>query len=66
MPPEIDGQLVINELMAGNVLTLADETGAARPWIEILNPTDTDVPLRGYAVTDDLGGARQGRRSVTA
>src|SRR3954470_24985977 len=54
VPPEIDGQLVINELMAANVLTAKDENGAAWPWIEILNPTDTDVPLRGYAVTDDF------------
>ena len=60
VPPEIDGQLVINELMAGNVLTLGDETGAARPWIEILNPTDTDVPLRGYAVTDDPAAPGKG------
>jgi hypothetical protein len=54
VPPEIDGQLVINELMAANVLTAKDEKGAAWPWIEILNPTDTDVPLGGYAVTDDF------------
>ena len=54
VPPEIDGQLVINELMAANALTVKDESGAARPWIEILNPTDTDVPLGGYAVTDDF------------
>jgi hypothetical protein len=54
MPPEIDGQLVINELMAANALTARDEAGVAGPWIEILNPTDTDVPLRGYGVTDDF------------
>jgi len=54
VPPEIDGQLAINELMAANALTTKDESGVASPWIEILNPTDTDVPLQGYAVTDDL------------
>ena len=54
VPPEVDGQLVINELMAANALTMTDETGAARPWMEILNPTEVDVPLRGYGVTDDL------------
>src|SRR4051794_9754092 len=37
VPPEIDGQLVINELMASNALTAKDETGAARSWIELLN-----------------------------
>jgi hypothetical protein len=60
VPPEIDGQLVINELMAANVLTAKDENGAAWPWIEILNPTDTDVPLRGYAVTDDFATPGKG------
>lgn len=54
VPPEIDAQLAINELMAANVLTAKDDTGTARSWIEILNPTDTDVPLRGYAITDDF------------
>ena len=54
VPPEIDGQLVINELMAANALSLKDETGVAWPWIEIQNPTDVDVPLRGYGVTDDF------------
>jgi hypothetical protein len=54
VPPEVDGQLLINELMAANALTMKDETGAASPWIEILNPTEVDVPLRGYGVTDDL------------
>src|SRR3954468_15849167 len=47
VPREIDGQLVINEVMAANALTAKDETGAARSWIEILNPTDVDVPLGG-------------------
>ena len=60
VPPEVDGQLVINELMAANALTIKDEAGAARPWIEILNPTDTDVPLRGYGVTDDLAAPVKG------
>ena len=54
VPPESDGQLAINELMAGDVLTAKDETGAAWPWIEIVNPTDSDIPLGGYFVTDDL------------
>ena len=31
VPTEIDGQLVINELMAANVLTAKDESGAAWP-----------------------------------
>jgi len=60
VPTEIDGQLVINELMAANVLTAKDESGAAWPWIEILNPTDADVALGGYAVTDDFATPGKG------
>ena len=50
--PEVDGQLVINELMAANALTAKDESGLAWPWIELLNPTDSDVPLTGYPRID--------------
>ncbi|HTM23025.1 MAG TPA: CotH kinase family protein [Kofleriaceae bacterium] len=58
VPPEIDGRLTINELMAANALTLLDETGAAGDWIELYNPTTTDVPLHGYCVSDDLAHPR--------
>lgn len=51
--PDVDGQLVINEFMAKNRLTATDEVGFAGDWIEIYNPTDTDISLEGYGVTDD-------------
>ena len=54
VPPDIDGQLLINELLADNALTSRDADGHAGDWIEIYNPTDTDVSLHGYGVTDDL------------
>ncbi len=54
VPPEIDGQVVINEVMADNALTLEDEAGGTGDWIELYNPTDKDVSLHGYGVTDDL------------
>ena len=60
VPPDVDGQLVINELMAANALTMKDEAGAARPWIEIMNPTEVDIPVRGYGVTDDLAAPLKG------
>ncbi len=53
-PPEIDGRIVINEMMASNGLTLKNEAGLAGDWIELHNPTDRDVPLGGYALTDDF------------
>jgi hypothetical protein len=53
-PPEIDGRIVINELMASNGLTLKNEAGLAGDWIELHNPTDRDIPLAGYTLTDDF------------
>ena len=54
VPPEVDGQLLINEFMADNSLTLKDDDGGAGDWIELYNPTDTDISLHGYGITDDL------------
>jgi len=54
IPPAIDGQLVINEVMAANALTVFDEKGRAGDWVELFNPTTTDVPLAGYGLTTNL------------
>ncbi|HXJ21072.1 MAG TPA: CotH kinase family protein [Polyangia bacterium] len=54
VPPEIDGQVTINEVMASNKLTITDETGNAGDWIELFNPTATDIPLGGYGLTTAL------------
>jgi len=55
VPPEIDGRLTINELMAVNAVTADDGLGNSPDWIELYNPTEVDVGLGGYALTDDLG-----------
>jgi len=47
--------LVINEFMAQNDSTLADEDGDFSDWIEIHNPTDQAVDLAGWHLTDDAG-----------
>jgi hypothetical protein len=52
--PNVDSRLTINELMADNVLTTKDEQGTVSPWIELYNPTTQDLPLGGYAITDDF------------
>jgi hypothetical protein len=52
--PNVDGRLTINELMADNVLTTKDDQGSVAPWIELYNPTAQDLPLGGYAITDDF------------
>jgi spore coat protein H len=59
VPPEVDGRLVINEIMASNGLTLKNEMGMYGDWIEIFNPTDQDISLAGYALTDDFAMPRK-------
>ena len=47
--------LVINEFMARNASTVTDSTGAYPDWIELFNPTDTDVDITGWTLSDDIG-----------
>jgi hypothetical protein len=54
VPPEVDARIVINEVMAENALTAVDEAEVAGDWAELYNPTDRDIPLHGYFLTDDL------------
>jgi len=51
--PEVDGRIVINEVMAANALTISDH-GRASDWIELYNPNDQELSLQGYLMTDDL------------
>ena len=48
-------QLVINELMASNNSTLADEDGDYNDWIEIYNNDIQTVNLAGYGLSDNHG-----------
>ena len=45
-------QPVINEFMASNTATLADDDGTYSDWIEIHNQGAHAVSLRGWALTD--------------
>ncbi len=47
-----DAPLVINELMASNQTTAFDEFDEADDWIELYNPTDEDVSVAGYFLSD--------------
>lgn len=49
--------LFINEIMASNSTTVADENGEFDDWIEIYNPGTSDVSIAGYYVTDDFTNA---------
>lgn len=47
------GALVINEFVAANGDSLADEDGESSDWIEIYNRSGSAVNLAGWALTDD-------------
>src|ERR1041384_311957 len=46
-------QVRINEFMASNTRTLADEDGSFEDWIEIHNKGTNTVNLAGWYLTDD-------------
>ncbi len=52
-PALAPGDIIINELVAGNVTGLADEDGEKQDWIEILNRGTSAVNLLGWSLTDD-------------
>lgn len=54
IPPTEWPALVINEFMASNQSTITDPTGDYSDWVELYNPTDEDVDLGGWLMTDDL------------
>ena len=39
--------------MSKNFDSISDEDGDAPDWIEIYNPTDNDIDLGGYFLSDD-------------
>jgi CotH kinase protein/Lamin Tail Domain/Secretion system C-terminal sorting domain len=45
--------VVINELMASNSTTHADEAGEFEDWIELYNNNDFEVDLSGFYLTDN-------------
>lgn len=49
--------IVINEFMATNSSTLADEDGDSSDWIEIYNSDNSPVNLQGYGLSDNSAGA---------
>lgn len=46
--------LIINEFMASNGTTIADENGAFDDWVEIYNPNGLAIDVGGMYFTDDL------------
>jgi hypothetical protein len=50
---KVEALLLITEFMASNRTTLLDGDGGASDWIEIYNPTDTNITLTGWCLTDN-------------
>ena len=51
--------VVINEVMADNILTFIDNFSEFDDWIEIYNPLNYDVSLAGYYMSDDSNNPRR-------
>lgn len=49
----VSQQIVINELMSSNGVTITDEDGDYSDWIELYNPQNTQMDLNGYGISDD-------------
>lgn len=49
----ISQNIYINEVMASNAYTIADEDGDFEDWIEIYNGSNSAVNLDGYGISDD-------------
>ncbi len=49
----IGSPVVINELMAKNEVSVADQDGAYEDWIELYNNTTAAIDLSGYYLSDD-------------
>lgn len=47
------GDVVINEFMASNDATQADDDGEFDDWIELYNNTSTSIDLSSYGLSDD-------------
>jgi len=50
----LSGGLFINEFMASNRSTIADESGQFPDWVELYNAGDTSLEMRCMYLTDDL------------
>ena len=48
------GGVIINEFMASNGATIADEDGDYEDWIELYNTSALTIALQGWGLSDDL------------
>lgn len=55
----------LSEFMASNTRTLKDETGQYVDWIEVFNPSEAPIDLRGWSLTDDASNLTKWRFPAT-
>ena len=60
-PPQPPTAIWINELLADNVATVADEAGQFEDWVELYNADSTPHDVGGLYLTDDLSRPAQWR-----
>lgn len=53
------GEVVINEIMARNQTTVADQDDEYDDWVEIFNNTTNTVNLEGWFLSDDLANPQK-------
>lgn len=53
------GDVVINEFMASNSATAADQDGEFDDWIELFNNGSSSIDLSGYSLSDDSSDLMQ-------
>ena len=51
----LPASVVLNEVMASNYRTLADEDGEYADWVEVYNNSDQPIVLFRYGLSDDPG-----------
>lgn len=47
-------QVILNEVQSSNSSTIADESGEYEDWIELYNPTDSDIEIGGLVFKDNV------------
>lgn len=52
-PSQFNGQVVINEFMADNTTTIADQDGDFSDWIELFNGNDNPINLLDFYLSDE-------------
>lgn len=53
-PPDLHGVIFINEFMADNAATIADEAGEFDDWVELFNAGTEPVDLSGCTMSDSF------------